>query len=69
MSDYFLRTVKVAMVPALIASRTPSGVFAFTATFINALTFSIPESFNNVAMSDSVRFTNAANLRVVDFAT
>lgn len=69
MSDYFLRTVKASTVPAVIALRTPSGVFALTATLINALTFSIPESFKSVAMSDSVRLTNAANLRVVDFAT
>lgn len=67
--DYFLRTVKVAMVPALIASRTPSGDFALTATLINALTFSIPESLRSVAISDSVRLTKFANLRVVDFAT
>lgn len=57
------------MVPALIASRTPSGDFALTATLINALTFSIPESLRSVAISDSVRLTKFANLRVVDFAT
>ena len=66
--DYFLRIVNSVIVPAVIAARIPSGVFAFTAMLINALTFSISDSLSSVAISDSLRFTNAANFRGVDFA-
>lgn len=67
--DYFLRTVNSAMRPAVIASRTPSGDFALTATLMKVLTLSISVAASNSAISVIVRLTNPANFRGVDFAT